>query len=380
MKILFCSNVSQHGFVGPARFTEAILKINDDFESFHEIRILTDDIEADNFPFFKLNYPMLQKLQILDFVFKGWAFYKCIKNIQKEFDPDVVIFGNAMYGLITKIFFPRNKVIAGMVNDYNIAGLNYQNFLKTEGGRGLFPLMLAEYLSVRNHDVVFVCSFYLKNLLSVKYRLSKNVNLLYQSVNIEKIPFALRNFDKVNIVKILFVKNRFKTGGLEDLANALLLIPRVNFLLTVIGPYQKNESEILQLFEAHKNTKVIFMGPVSQELVMKEMQSHHILCVPSRKEGQGLANIEGMASGLSIVTSCVGGIPEVVDGGHNGWMCLPENPESLANCLSECIHMDNVERQRIAQKARKFVEDNFNYPLMLNKMLIILKNELDEKK
>jgi colanic acid/amylovoran biosynthesis glycosyltransferase len=50
-----------------------------------------------------------------------------------------------------------------------------------------------------------------------------------------------------------------------------------------------------------------------------------------------MTNIEGLASGISVVTSSAGGIPEVLDDGRNGWMAVPGDARDLAEKLKECI-------------------------------------------
>ena len=76
---------------------------------------------------------------------------------------------------------------------------------------------------------------------------------------------------------------------------------------------------------------------------------------PSYTEAFGVANIEALAHGISVVSSRVGGIPEVLNNGSNGWLVESGNVQNLANALQTCIKNPD-ERHRRAQNGRKFIE------------------------
>ena len=60
-----------------------------------------------------------------------------------------------------------------------------------------------------------------------------------------------------------------------------------------------------------------------------------ILC--SLSEGLPLTLIEGMAAGLPMIVTRVGGMPEIVQGAGCGWLCAPGNHEALASCMEKAI-------------------------------------------
>jgi glycosyltransferase involved in cell wall biosynthesis len=374
MKTLFCANIYETGIVGPARFAEMLLRINDLYKGQHEVRILTADVSEEQFPVYKMNLRYPKPLRFLDMFFRGWAFYRGIRRIQKEYDYDVLFFGHAIAGIVPK-FLLRNIRVGGMITDYMTARVTWRNFLKVHGGKGLLLQKQFEKFSTHYLDYIIVCSGYLKQYISKTYHCPEGrIFRLYQGVDVANIPFYPRRIESGRAVRILFVKWRYLVGGLPELASALYKLNSCRFQLSVVGPHLLEKENILQMFEGINHVELEFFGPCAQDAVHRQMAEHHILCIPSRLEAQGLSNIEGLAHGISVVSSGEGGIPEVMDNGKNGWLCELENPESLAQALRECIEATPKERLVKQTNGRKFVEECFDFPGVINHLLIILEN------
>jgi len=94
-----------------------------------------------------------------------------------------------------------------------------------------------------------------------------------------------------------------------------------------------------------------------QYLGMREDVEHllagaDIFVMPSRTEALPMALIEAMGAGLPVVASGVGGIPEVVEHGREGWLVEPDDPRALATALSSLIG-DGALRCRFGEAGRR---------------------------
>lgn len=102
-------------------------------------------------------------------------------------------------------------------------------------------------------------------------------------------------------------------------------------------------------------SRVIFTG--EQRDPQPFYRCADIFCLPSLSEGFGRANLEAMAQGLPVVSTLVGGIPEVVVHQETGFLVEPGDPHSLAQELSKLIgHQDLAKKMGLSGYLRVKME------------------------
>jgi glycosyltransferase involved in cell wall biosynthesis len=79
---------------------------------------------------------------------------------------------------------------------------------------------------------------------------------------------------------------------------------------------------------------------------------------PSSSEGLPLALLEASAHGLPAVASNVGGVPEVIVEGHNGFLCDRHDTDTMARRIMQLAHDDEL-RARMGGNARDRVATSF---------------------
>ena len=74
----------------------------------------------------------------------------------------------------------------------------------------------------------------------------------------------------------------------------------------------------------------------------------------------GIPNVlaEAMAAGLPVVSTCVSGIPELVEDGRTGLLVGPKDPAALADAVERLLR-DPKQGQSLAVAARRKMEDSF---------------------
>jgi glycosyltransferase involved in cell wall biosynthesis len=110
---------------------------------------------------------------------------------------------------------------------------------------------------------------------------------------------------------------------------------------------------------------VRFEGPIVNERLYETMNEDDVLVVASRlmpdgeRDGIPVVLIEAMAAGVTVVSTPVSGIPELVDHGRNGYLVPPDDPGALADVLAMLLATPAM-RERVAHAARCTVRERFD--------------------
>jgi glycosyltransferase involved in cell wall biosynthesis len=119
----------------------------------------------------------------------------------------------------------------------------------------------------------------------------------------------------------------------------------------------------IELKEWQKSAKGIpgvhFCPPVPYSEVEKILQGCILLVLPSRTEGMGRVLIEAMACGKAVIGSNVGGIPNVIEHGENGFIFENENVEQLTMAIRKLL-TDNNLRKNMENNALQRIQSTFS--------------------
>jgi colanic acid/amylovoran biosynthesis glycosyltransferase len=107
--------------------------------------------------------------------------------------------------------------------------------------------------------------------------------------------------------------------------------------------------------------RVVFAGWLNTSEVRAEMARATLLVHPSTGIGDAVPTVikEAMALGTPVVGSDLAGIPELLDGGRCGIVVPPADPPRIADAIQRLLQ-DGALRQRYAQAARRYAEENFD--------------------
>ena len=140
--------------------------------------------------------------------------------------------------------------------------------------------------------------------------------------------------------------------GVDYLLEALALAdPAVR--LDVAGDGPRRAEYEAQAQRLGLDGRVTFHGFRSKPDLAELMRSSDLFVLASRFENNPCVVLEAMASGLPVVATRVGGLPELVDE-RSGLLAEPRDPESIARRIGEALdRLDDFDREGIARRARE---------------------------
>lgn len=98
---------------------------------------------------------------------------------------------------------------------------------------------------------------------------------------------------------------------------------------------------------------VHFAGHRPREHIAESLRESHFFVLPSVTENLPVAVIEAMASGLPVIATEVGGVPEMIDEGETGHLVPPRDDIAFSNALRAVMNVDGFDRQDIARRAHR---------------------------
>lgn len=122
-----------------------------------------------------------------------------------------------------------------------------------------------------------------------------------------------------------------------------------------VGPDQQRVEQMSKSLGLDAHVKFLgFRSDLEEVLALCDVMVH-----PSHMEGVPLAVLSGMAAGLPVVASRVGGLPEVVRHGDSGVLIPPKSPSIVARTVLDLL--DDPQRgQKLGQAAQRFLREEYS--------------------
>lgn len=200
---------------------------------------------------------------------------------------------------------------------------------------GFFKKHLTK-LVVKNATAVTTVTDILAKAMQAHGLLNKNYMIVPNVVDINVFKPVPHTNSIPKIIHISCFENQSKNiTGLID-ALQILECRNVDFQCVFIGDGMdfkmiKDYSQKLKF-----QNRIRFTGVLEGHAVADELASGDFLVLSSNYETQGVVLLEAFACGLPVVSTGVGGIPEIVNS-TNGILVSPRNPEKLADAMQTML-------------------------------------------
>ena len=239
-----------------------------------------------------------------------------------------------------------------------------------------------QFVNVNKTIFNWTFEYIFKNNLSIisdsKYILNKNLLEFKMKMNgqWDSIPILSSTSDLTNMINNSSEKsdnkNQIQLGSIGRLTwqkNFELLIhvfakmtkqtkKEIHLFIAGIGPMHGRLTKLIQELKLEKY--VTLVGNVEREDIPDFLSRLDIYIQSSVSEGSPLTIKEAMAASLPILSTSVGGIPEMIINRKTGFLVPHDDKNGFTRALSELINMDESVRNKIGENANRYAMKNFS--------------------
>ncbi len=185
----------------------------------------------------------------------------------------------------------------------------------------------------------------------MKTKLSKTLDkekicLIYNGIDYDKIEKAPK-LDLEGDIKLLFVGRIEPPKGLNLLLKALSILKKsskkkIRLYIAGSGTHEADYKSLATSLKVDKYTQ--FLGHLPLDECYSLYKSCDMLILPSRMESCPMTLLEALGSGIPIIATHVGGIPEIVENNRNG-LLVRYNSLEVAQKIKFLIDHPEVREQ-----------------------------------
>lgn len=149
---------------------------------------------------------------------------------------------------------------------------------------------------------------------------------------------------------------------IEAMPDILLHYPDTKLFIIGSGPEKEMLVHRTNSLGLEKN--ILFFGRVSNEDLASHYHSADVFVLPSinisgKTEALGVVLLEAMASGCPVVGSNVGGIPDIITDGENGFLVPEQNPKALAEAIIRILSNETL-KDKFRKNGLKRIQESFS--------------------
>ena len=242
-----------------------------------------------------------------------------------------------------------------------------------------FLRIFEESMLKRSNRLIAVSDFTRRELLQYYKVQADKIRVIHNGVDTRKFqPATDKRKAKQELgfnpddIAVLSVGRLYARKGLFTLIESMPAVvrsfPRAKFVIS--GKGQSNEMKKL-VAHAQKlgvNGNIVFTGYYPDRKLPRLYQAADVFAFSTFYENLPFAVLEALSTGLPVVTTRVGGIPEMIESGKNGFLVQPFNSRELSDRILYLLEHPAAASE-MALLARKVILERFDWRLIVKKVL-----------
>jgi len=174
---------------------------------------------------------------------------------------------------------------------------------------------------------------------------------------------------------VLCVGRLVPQKGIEYLLHAVPVLarrrPETKFVIVGDGWYRDHLEYIANT--TGQRWRITFSGFISDWDLIALTKSSDVMVVPSIYEPFGIVALEGMAAGVPVVASQIGGLTEFIEHDRTGVFVYPRNPESIAWGIDRVLS-NYGHAEWLVKNAREVVHKTYSWEAVAKRTVKVYKD------
>lgn len=181
-----------------------------------------------------------------------------------------------------------------------------------------------------------------------------------------------------DIPRLLFLSNIIRSKGVSVLIEACRLLKErgVDFQCLLVGALSADypgDSLVEEIRRQGVEERVTYAGPVYGEGKWEAFAKADVFVHPTLNDSFPLVVLEAMGTGLPVVTTDEGAVPEMVRDGVDGLICPKGDPKALADALERLLS-DAALRTRMGDSGKARYRESYTLEQFERRFVDILKD------
>jgi glycosyltransferase involved in cell wall biosynthesis len=242
-----------------------------------------------------------------------------------------------------------------------------------------FLRIFEERMLERSNKIIAVSDFTRRELKQYYKVKQDKIRVIHNGVDTSKFqPAGDKRKAKAELgfnpddIAVLSVGRLYARKGLFTLIESMPAVvrrfPRVKFIIS--GKGQSNEMKKLVSHATRLGVRdhIVFTGYFPDRKLPRLYQAADVFAFSTFYENLPFAVLEALSTGLPVVTTRVGGIPEMIEDGKNGFLVQPFNSRELSDRVLYFLEHPSAASE-MAFLARKIIKERFDWRLIVKKVL-----------
>ncbi|MCW4010265.1 MAG: glycosyltransferase family 4 protein [Candidatus Bathyarchaeota archaeon] len=238
-----------------------------------------------------------------------------------------------------------------------------------------FLRIFEEGLLRRANKLIAVSDFTRRELVNYYGIKEDKIRVIHNGVDTTKFQPAVDkrkakkemglNPDELAIVSVgrLYARKGLFTL-IESMPAVVKRFPKAKFVISGKGQSDEMRKLIAHAERLGIRSSIVFTGYTPDEKLPTLYQAADVFAFSTFYEHHPFAVLEALSTGLPVVTTNVGGIPETIVDGKNGFMCQPFNAEQFSSRILYLLEHPAA-AQEMGRLARKTIEEQLDWRIVV---------------